>query len=97
MEEKGIISVVQDNDALMDMDYDNILAVAERADKMVSALNKIMSAAMKVTTPKDWVLIGGTPYLQESGATKVARLFGISTKICDGFPVVTREEDGSSF
>lgn len=57
MEEKGIISVVQDNDALMDMDYDNILAVAERADKMVSALNKIMSAAMKVTTPKDWVLI----------------------------------------
>lgn len=94
MEEKGIISVVQDNDALMDMDYDNILAVAERADKMVSALNKIMSAALKVTTPKDWVLIGGTPYLQESGATKVARLFGISTKICDGFPEVTRGEDG---
>lgn len=94
MEENGIVTVVQENDALMEMDYDNILAVADRADKMVSALNKIMSAALKVTTPKDWVLIGGTPYLQEAGATKVARLFGISTKICDGFPVVTRGEDG---
>lgn len=94
MEENGIVTVVQENDALMEMDYDNILAVAERADKMVSALNKIMSAALKVTTPKDWVLIGGTPYLQEAGATKVARLFGISTKICEGFPVVTRGEDG---
>lgn len=94
MEENGIVTVVQENDALMEMDYDNILAVAERADKMVSALNKIMSAALKVTTPKDWVLIGGTPYLQEAGATKVARLFGISTKICEGFPAVTRGEDG---
>lgn len=94
MGENGIVTVVQENDALMEMDYDNILAVAERADKMVSALNKIMSAALKVTTPKDWVLIGGTPYLQEAGATKVARLFGISTKICEGFPVVTRGEDG---
>ena len=94
MEGNGIVTVVQENDALMEMDYDNILAVAERADKMVSALNKIMSAALKVTTPKDWVLIGGTPYLQETGATKVARLFGISTKICEGFPVVTRGDDG---
>lgn len=94
MEEKGIINVVQENDALMEMDYDNILSIAERADKMVSALNKIMSAALKVTTPKDWVLIGGAPYLQEAGATKVARLFGISTKICEGFPVVSRGEDG---
>lgn len=94
MEENSIITIAQDNDALVTMDYDNILAIADRADKMVSALNKIMSAALKVTTPKDWVLIGGTPYLQETGATKVARLFGISTKICDGFPTVTRGEDG---
>lgn len=94
MEGKEIITVAQDSDALMEMDYDNILAVAERADKMVCALNKIMSAALKVTTTKDWVLIGGTPYLQEAGATKVARLFGISTRICDGFPVVARGEDG---
>lgn len=68
---------------LMNFDYDNILAVADRADKMVSALNKIMRAAVKITSARDWVLIGGTPYLQESGATKVARLFGIGWKILD--------------
>lgn len=83
-----------ENDALMSMDFDNVLAIAERADKMVAALNKIMAAAVRVTTSKDWVMIGGTPYLQESGASKVARLFGIGWKIHDGFPKVERDEDG---
>lgn len=84
-----------ENDALMAMDYDNIIALADRADNMVNALNKIMAAALKITTSKDWVLIGGTPYLQETGATKVARLFGISTKIHAGYPKV--ERDGSGY
>lgn len=88
------VSVQGDNDALMSMDYDNVLMLAERADKMVTALNKIMAAAIKVTTPKDWVMIGGTPYLQESGATKVARLFGIGWQIHAGFPKVEYDGDG---
>lgn len=82
---------------LMNFDYDNILAVADRADKMVTALNKIMAAAIKITTAKDWCVIGGSPYLQESGATKVARLFGIGWQILDqraeydpeGYPTYT--------
>lgn len=79
-----LVTVTQSQDEnLMSFDSDMLLQVAERADKTVKALNKIMSAAVKITTPKDWVLIGGTPYLQESGATKVARLFGISWKILD--------------
>lgn len=81
-----------DQNELMSFDYDNILAVAERADRMVTALNKIMSAALKITTPKDWVLIGGTPYLQESGATKVARLFGISQQILKDY--AERDDEG---
>lgn len=93
-EEQGVTVVQSDSDALMSMDYDNVLVLAERADKMVTALNKIMAAAVKVTTPKDWVMIGGTPYLQESGATKVARLFGIGWQIHDGFPKVERDADG---
>lgn len=88
------VSVQGENDALMSMDYDNVLMLAERADKMVTALNKIMAAAIKVTTPKDWVMIGGTPYLQESGATKVARLFGIGWQIHAGFPKVEYDGDG---
>lgn len=90
--------VVQDSqNELMSLDYDNILQVAERADKMVTALNKIMAAAIKITTERDWCIIGGSPYLQESGATKVARLFGIGWQILDqraeydneGYPTYT--------
>lgn len=88
-------SVQSDQDALMSLDFDNVMALAERADKMVSALNKIMAAAIKITTSKDWCLIGGTPYLQETGASKVARLFGICWKIHDGYPKV--EYDGDRY
>ena len=93
-EEQTQMTVHNDQDALMSMDFDNVISLADRADKMVDALNKIMAAAIRVTTPKDWVMIGGTPYLQESGATKVARLFGIGWQIHDGFPKVERDADG---
>lgn len=85
--------IVSGADEIMSYDYDNVLAVAERADKMVTALNKIMQAALKITTARDWVNIGGTPYLQESGATKVARLFGISWEILD----VRKETDNEGY
>jgi len=82
--ENNELVVVQDaQNELMNFDYDNILQVAERADKMVTALNKIMAAAIRITTERDWCIIGGSPYLQESGATKVARLFGIGWQILD--------------
>jgi hypothetical protein len=55
---------------LLDTNTDNILLMAERADQYITAMNKIMVAALKITTELDWVLIGGQPYLQESGATK---------------------------
>ena len=87
-------SVQNATDALLDMNVDNVLDLAERADKMVEALNKIMSAAIKITTERDWCLIGDTPYLQESGAAKVARLFGISWKIHDGYPKTELDGDG---
>ncbi len=88
-------SVQSTSDALLDMSVDNVLALADRADKMVNALNKIMSAAIKITTERDWCLIGGTPYLQESGAAKVARLFGISWHIHEGYPKT--EYDGDKY
>lgn len=92
--ENGMITVLPDDIAAYD--YDSILAQAEKADKLVAALNKMMLAAIKITTWMDWVLIGGAPYLQESGATKVARLFGIGWRILDvqreldeGYPAFT--------
>lgn len=72
-------------------DYDNLIAVADRAERMVQALNKMMLAAIKITSGLDWTVIGGHPYLQESGATKVARLFGIGWKILDTKRTVDRD------
>lgn len=73
---------------------DNILALAEEAERRIEAINRIMNAALKVTNEKDWVLIAGTPYLQESGATKVARVFGIGWRIKEGYPSIDVEPDG---
>lgn len=79
--------------ALLDSNPDNIIYLAERADKYIEAMNKIMTAALKITNELDWCLIGGQPYLQESGATKVARLFGISIQVI-GSPSVEVDRDG---
>ena len=81
------------NSGLLDTNTDNILYLAEKADKYIDAMNRIMEAALKITNELDWVLIGGKPYLQESGSTKVARLFGISIQLI-GNPVVECDQQG---
>ena len=78
---------------LLEANTDNILYLAEKADQYIDAMNRIMDAALKITSELDWVLIGGKPYLQESGATKVARLFGISIQLI-GTPTVSVDNDG---
>lgn len=83
----------QEGGGLLDANTDNILYLAEKAEKYIEAMNRIMDAALKITNELDWVLIGGTPYLQESGATKVARLFGISIQLI-GHPTVTVDSEG---
>lgn len=79
--------------ALLDANTDNILYLADKADKYIAAMNRIMEAALKITNELDWVLIGGKPYLQESGSTKVARLFGISIQLI-GHPLVECDPQG---
>lgn len=81
------------NGGLLDANTDNILYLAEKADKYIDAMNRIMDAALKITSELDWVLIGGKPYLQESGATKVARLFGISIQLI-GKPTIECDNEG---
>lgn len=78
---------------LLDSNTDNILYLAEQAKKYIVAMNKIMDAALKITNELDWCLIGGVPYLQESGATKVARLFGISIQLI-GKPIAEVDPQG---
>lgn len=92
VEPMHVMDVGNRNAGLLDASTDNIMYMAEKADKMIAAMNKIMSAALKITSEHDWTLIGGKPYLQESGATKVARLFGISWQI--GEPKIECDSEG---
>ena len=83
----------QQSGGLLDTNTDNILYLADKAEKYIEAMNRIMDAALKITNELDWVLIGGKPYLQESGSMKVARLFGISVQLL-GSPTVSVDNDG---
>jgi len=60
-----------------------LIAIAEQAEKRVEAMQKIKRMALKLTNPHDWVDENGKPYLQASGAEKVARLFGISWRMSE--------------
>lgn len=83
----------QNSGGLLSADTDNILYLAQKAEAYITAMNRIMDAALKITNELDWVLIGGKPYLQESGATKVARLFGISISLI-GNPTIECDPEG---
>ncbi|MFA5560113.1 MAG: hypothetical protein WDA59_11785 [Methanofastidiosum sp.] len=72
---------------------DNLVQIADIAEKRIEAIKKIKQVALKVTNSNDWVDQGGKPYLQASGAEKVARTFGISWRIDE--PILTIEEDGN--
>ena len=69
-----------------------LLALAEQAEKRVTALNKIKKAALLATNARDWTDQNGNPYLQVSGSEKVGRVFGIAWKIDE--PVFEQEESG---
>jgi hypothetical protein len=71
---------------------DTLISLAEQAEKRIDAMTKIKRVAIKLTNRADWVDEGGRPYLQSSGATKIARMFGISWSISE--PIKETFEDG---
>ena len=71
---------------------DSLLKIAEMAERRIDAVVKIKQMALKVTNANDWNDQGGKPYLQVSGAEKVANLFNISWRIDE--PSVDAETDG---
>lgn len=58
-----------------------LVELAAQAERRVEAINKIKQYSLRLTQPGDWVDQNGRPYLQVSGAEKIARLFGISWRI----------------
>ena len=69
-----------------------LIQLAEQAEKRIDAMVKIKRVSLKSTNRHDWVDQGGKPYLQVSGAEKIARMFGISWKISE--PVCENQEGG---
>ena len=53
------------------------------AQETMELVKQIKLLAIKQTNKHDWVDMQGKPYLQSSGAEKIARLFGISWKIIE--------------
>lgn len=60
-----------------------LVELAEQAEKRIDAMNKVKRVAIKLTNPHDWTDQGGKPYLQVSGAEKIARMFGVSWRISE--------------
>ena len=48
------------------------------AEKSLENLARVRRLALRVTDENDWTDVGGRPYLNSSGAMKVAALFGLS-------------------
>lgn len=71
----------------------SLIAIADQAEKRLEAIRKIKNVALKVTNKNDWVDQNGKPYLQASGAEKVARIFGISWNYIEE-PTIEHLEDG---
>ncbi len=70
----------------------SIIEVAQEAERRIDAIIKIKQIALKVTNSGDWTDQQGKPYLQGSGAEKVANLFNISWRIDE--PRIEFEDDG---
>lgn len=55
-------------------------AAIKRAELMIDGINKIKNMSLKVTNYLDWSLQQGKPYLENSGAMKIANLWGVNFK-----------------
>lgn len=90
------LTVVPEAPLMNEEDLENAIKKAERMETLV---RKIKTLAIKQTNPHDWVDMQDKPYLQSSGAEKIARMFGISWRICEGYPKkeTMNDEKGSYY
>ena len=82
MTEKNLVTT-EGEDVLPAIADNTLIAISEQAEKRIEAMHKIKRMALKLTNPHDWVDENGKPYLQASGAEKVARLFGVGWQISE--------------
>ncbi len=85
-----VVALPPEKQSLTDMTDDLI----QSAERRIASLQKIIVLALKVTNEHDWVDQQGKPYLQGSGAEKVARLFGVGWKDITTEKKRTEDENG---
>lgn len=83
-----------EQDGVSPMADDTLIAVARTAEARIDAVIKIKQLALKVTNPRDWTNQQGNPYLQVSGAEKIANLFNVSWSFLTPEPICETEDDG---
>jgi len=59
-------------------EMDILEKVVEQGEKRLETIKKVKQISLSITNETDWLIINNIPYLQSSGAEKIARLFGIS-------------------
>lgn len=92
--EKNEIELQRDHELIVSpLESDKLISIAESAERRAEAIKKIKRQALRITNESDWVDQGGKPYIQASGAEKIARLFGISWRFI-GEPQRFDEENG---
>ena len=85
------VEVYRDSAPIAD---DSLIAIAKMAEARIDAVVKIKQLALKVTNASDWTDQGGKPYMQASGAEKVANLFNISWGFLTPEPICKQDPDG---
>jgi hypothetical protein len=59
----------------------DVVQAVKIAEQTLEAMKQVLRLAVSQTRPSDWTDQNGKPYLQATGAEKVAMLFGISSRI----------------
>jgi len=84
--------ITSDNE--LTLSNDHLLQMAREAEDRFNAINTIMKLVLRVTTHLDWVNIGNKPYLQETGASKIATALGISVEVLGDKKVYDEDRSG---
>lgn len=95
--EQGIPANVQENnvsDQSLTESSDDIISAAERR---IANLQKVITLAIRITNAKDWVNFGDRPCPGSSGATKIARLFGVCWRDLKTEKVISSDERQNFF
>lgn len=83
--EEGLVSIAKADIGALE----NIAQIVAQAEAQVDIRKKVIQTVIKATNEQDWVDQGGKPYLQASGAEKIAPFFNAGVK-----DIVFKYEEG---